>query len=829
MPEYTADYIADAFECNKSKNHRTMVALIGEGSKQHIPEIHKRLTGISTLNNIIWAYKNGETAIENIEKKQKIEGNENKLMKWLKINSPEHIIYKEAYRMLGRTCDMLILQDFEMITPNILITAIETVKGGGLIILLLDQAKTLREIIETRNELHEGSRIEPVFNKRLFRLLVNSTNSIFIDKNMQIMNITEKKDKISKEKDKTSEERDKTNDKKDKIDEEITNKDVLAELCKTEDQLRAFKIGTELIEKNEEFIATITAARGRGKTALLGLMAAFSISLNNTALAITALALENVQAFFEYLVRGLEQLGWKRESEFKFKWVFVGKKRMIAGVEIIGKTRGVQKTSVRVANVRFIEIDDAEHSNASILFVDEAAAIPLDKTKRIMKKGRVFLSTTVGGYEGTGRSFSTKLINNIKSELANRNSKYGKYLIKEIEMTKPIRYGEKDPIEEWLNRALLLNPVVFTVKERPLPRNTQIFHLNKQALFSGNNTAEEVLTELFGIFASSHYKNTPNDLQVLADHPNQEIFVMLGPSGRILSGIQLVFEGPIDLCASKREGNLIPWLIYEGMNSHQFAKEFASMCGIRVVRIAVHPHLFSMGYGTEILHRVENIWCDAKSSQALSNSVPSSHYINLCDPLVLFSSLDSISTCCVDWIGTSFGLTEQLFRFWQRAGYEPVCIKQKPSNSTGEFSALLLKNISTKFNFSSIFLLRFINLLSYSFRNLQPSLVLSLIHSSKLSHPVPLRLSPDSVSRLSFFSNGSASLRSVLDLIPQLASSFFLSFDLSGLSVLQQSVLLMIGLQHISPECVAKQFRIEEYQVDNLIRKAAAIILANIT
>ena len=41
--------------------------------------------------------------------------------------------YKESERILGNTLGMLVLQDFEAITPNLLARAIETVEGGGLV------------------------------------------------------------------------------------------------------------------------------------------------------------------------------------------------------------------------------------------------------------------------------------------------------------------------------------------------------------------------------------------------------------------------------------------------------------------------------------------------------------------------------------------------------------------------------------------------------------------------------------------------------------------------------------------------------------------------
>ena len=44
--------------------------------------------------------------------------------------------YNETQRILGTTFGMLILQDFEAITPNLLCRTIETVQGGGVIIFL---------------------------------------------------------------------------------------------------------------------------------------------------------------------------------------------------------------------------------------------------------------------------------------------------------------------------------------------------------------------------------------------------------------------------------------------------------------------------------------------------------------------------------------------------------------------------------------------------------------------------------------------------------------------------------------------------------------------
>lgn len=54
--------------------------------------------------------------------------------------------YKESHKILGNTYGMCILQDFEAITPNLLARTIETVEGGGIVILLLKTMTSLRQL-----------------------------------------------------------------------------------------------------------------------------------------------------------------------------------------------------------------------------------------------------------------------------------------------------------------------------------------------------------------------------------------------------------------------------------------------------------------------------------------------------------------------------------------------------------------------------------------------------------------------------------------------------------------------------------------------------------
>lgn len=78
--------------------------------------------------------------------------------------------YKETHKVLGNTYQMLILQDFEALTPNVLCRTIETVEGGGLILIMLKTMTGLKQLHTITMDVHQRYRterfqdIEPRFN-----------------------------------------------------------------------------------------------------------------------------------------------------------------------------------------------------------------------------------------------------------------------------------------------------------------------------------------------------------------------------------------------------------------------------------------------------------------------------------------------------------------------------------------------------------------------------------------------------------------------------------------------------------------------------------------
>ena len=61
---------------------------------------------------------------------------------------------------MGNTYGMAILQDFEALTPNLLARTIETVEGGGIIVLLLKTMTSLKQLYTLSMDVHARYRTE---------------------------------------------------------------------------------------------------------------------------------------------------------------------------------------------------------------------------------------------------------------------------------------------------------------------------------------------------------------------------------------------------------------------------------------------------------------------------------------------------------------------------------------------------------------------------------------------------------------------------------------------------------------------------------------------
>ncbi|KAK7267289.1 hypothetical protein RIF29_19956 [Crotalaria pallida] len=253
-------------------------------------------------------------------------------------------------------------------------------------------------------------------------------------------------------------------------------------------------------------------------------------------------------------------------------------------------------------------------SQVELLVVDEAAAIPLPVVKSLLGPYLVFLSSTVNGYEGIGRSLSLKLLQQLEERShvcakSTEDSVSGRF--EKIELNESIRYASGDPVEIWLNTLLCLDVsnAIPNLSRLPPPSECDLYYVNRDTLFFYHRDSEIFLQRMMALYVASHYKNSPNDMQLMADAPAHHLFVLLGPVDEsknqlpdIMCIIQVCLEGKISsdsisksLRALKPSGDQIPWKFFEQFQD----TAFPSLSGGRIVRIATHPSAMKLGYGSQ--------------------------------------------------------------------------------------------------------------------------------------------------------------------------------------------------------------------------------------
>ena len=802
---------------------------------------------------------------------------------------------------------MCVLQDFEAITPNLLARTIETVEGGGLVLLLLKGMKSLKQLYTLSMDVHSRYRTEAHddvtarFNERFILSLGSCESCLVVDDELNVLPVSGGKDvKPLPLLDPEDEDKFKARRELDEIKSSVADSQPvgsLVTLARTVDQAKALLTFVEAIsEKTLRSTVTLTAARGRGKSAALGVAVAAAVAHGYSNIFITSPSPENLKTLFEFLFKGFDALNYLDHVDYT----------------IIQSTNPeFNKAIVRVnihrqhrQTIQYIQPQDAYVlGQAELLVIDEAAAIPLPLVRKLLGPYLVFMASTINGYEGTGRSLSLKLIQQLREQARNvskvkeangateqtaehgQQNYGGNRSLREITLSEPIRYAPNDYVEKWLNKLLCLDATLprskFGPQGCPHPSQCQLLHVNRDTLFSFHPISEKFLQQMMALYVASHYKNSPNDLQLMSDAPAHSLFVLVPPvdssSTRLpepLCVIQIAYEGRISKASvlnslsrgQRPDGDLIPWLV-----SQQFQdEEFAGLSGARIVRIATNPDYISMGYGSKALSLLTDFYkakftslsedaamVDEESmprvtDEDLAASTLLTEDIKIRDISSmppLFSRLSERTPDALDYLGVSYGLTPSLHKFWKRLSFAPVYLRQTPNELTGEHSCVMLRTLSPTEDRSSLWLSayvtdfhkRFLSLLSYQFRTFPSILALSLNESCTRAISIPSNeitsltksqldaiLTPFDLKRLDSYANNMLDYHVILDLLPTLASLYFTSrlapLHLSGV---QTSLLLAIGLQRKTLDNVAAELNLPASQLLALFIKTIRKICAH--
>lgn len=588
----------------------------------------------------------------------------------------EFAVYEKSEKYLGTTIQVLVMDLTKDLKPNDVGRLVGIVEGGGLIVFLTppwdnwDTFKTIFKETLTVPQFPEPRHVFITWFKK--KLLEHDGIAIYDADNNRIL----KKPLLKRESSSIKQIIEIPKDR-------IFPREVY-ELALTKDQVNVIKIIENFYErpkKNSKKVFVLTADRGRGKSCAIGIgIIGFIHCLKKVKprvrVLITSPEPSNVQSLMMLASKTLEKLGFKYETSKKEGYI----------VELRGLGFSIE----------YWEPIVIPKLKGDLVVVDEAAGIHVPLLYKILEAhDRLIFSTTIHGYEGSGRGFSVRFLKKLKTM---ENT-----ILYQYEMEEPIRYSLNDPIEEWQFKTLLLDAEPADLDEKDLEdielKRLLYVKYESEKLF----TMEDELRQLFGIYVLAHYRNEPDDLGMLGDAPHHFIRAVKTSSGKIVCAIQIAQEGPIDdetaielLKGGKIPGNILP----DRFLKHTRLLEFAGSVGWRIVRIATHPAVQGKGIGSWALQKI----------------------------------FEEASEKGLDWVGSGFGVTEELLRFWIKNGFSVIHISPERNPVSGEYTVLVIKPLSEKISklveiAKYEFKVKLLNSIAVNYRELEPEVAVLLLDS----------------------------------------------------------------------------------------------------
>jgi tRNA(Met) cytidine acetyltransferase len=278
----------------------------------------------------------------------------------------------------------------------------------------------------------------------------------------------------------------------------------------------------------------------------------------------------------------------------------------------------------------------ASTAQADWLIVDEAAAIPGPLLERLVSRfPRTLLTTTVQGYEGTGRGFLLKFCARFPHLTA-------------FTLNQPVRWASGCPLEAFISRALLFDDHLPALSA-PGPLNIQPVEQ------SAWEQAPDLPTAMYRLLSAAHYRTSPLDLRRMMDAPGQH-FIRADEGEALTGALWLVEEGGLSPALSEAvwagfrrpRGNLVA----QSLAAHGGSPQAATLRSRRISRIAIHPQRQRHGIGQRMIECV----------------------------------IARAPDC--DYLSVSFGYTDELWRFWQRCGFRLVRLGTHREASSGCYTAM---------------------------------------------------------------------------------------------------------------------------------------------
>lgn len=459
---------------------------------------------------------------------------------WIGSHAPEHAIElsnRQNYQLLGSECDVLVINAFSGFDADLIAASAGCVKAGGLWLLLCPPFSQWQNMPN------------PAHRKLLpYPHDANSHKGHFIAfwlQQVQLQNmVLLADDKLAKP-----------------LQWPADYQSEPAEApCVSVDQQNAVAAIMHVVQGHRRRPLVISADRGRGKSAALGIAAA-KLAHAGKQLIITApspQAADTAQQHFARLTT----------PELSHQLQYIPFDQLFAGSHI-----------------------------ADLLLVDEAAALPTPVLQQLVQRfSRAVFATTEHGYEGTGRGFQLRFQQYLEAQCPGW---------KKLHLHQPIRYQQHDPLEQLIFASFLLH------------RNDVAppYDADKAVTPSCHHADDwrsqpDMLQQVFNLLSLAHYQTQVTDLAALLDNPDLHV-VTLQQDNQLLACALISAEGniPDDLSQQiyRGERRLQGHLLAQSLAFHVAQPHLASKPLWRIMRIAVQPALQRQRLGSKLLNVIDDL------------------------------------------------------------------------------------------------------------------------------------------------------------------------------------------------------------------------------
>ncbi|MEQ4922252.1 tRNA(Met) cytidine acetyltransferase TmcA [Proteus hauseri] len=280
------------------------------------------------------------------------------------------------------------------------------------------------------------------------------------------------------------------------------------------------------------------------------------------------------------------------------------------------------------------------------LIIDEAAALPIAQLVALCRYfPRILMTTTVQGYEGTGRGFMLKLGDSLP-------------LLTTYQLETPIRWAKNDPLECWLNQLLLLDEPDYCLDKQ----QGDITIVQQKNNWNHNI---DHFQDFYRLLTSAHYRTTPLDLRRLLDGQKQSYW-SASINKTMVGAVWCIDEGELPetlaqevwLGTRRPRGNLVA----QSLVTYGLTIDAMCLKSLRISRIAVLPPYRRQKVAANL---IEHIVKDAQKRH-------------------------------VDFLSVSFGYTDALAKFWTQCGFSIVRLGVHKEASSGCYTAMAIYPLTEK-------------------------------------------------------------------------------------------------------------------------------------